>query len=149
MGCHFLLQGIFLTQGLNPSLLHWQADSVSLSLQGRPIQNLSQNIKICLESFSRLTSFLSFLLLFFPPSFLAFHYFHFPFFSGLDFKAPSPESPSANTAPVCIADARTQSHSRPHSWGLKSWGARGELWMGLEGRLHRAGQGACQREQRV
>ena len=29
MGCHFLLQGIFLTQGLNPSLLcllHWQAD---------------------------------------------------------------------------------------------------------------------------
>ena len=29
MGCHFLLQGIFLTQGLNPCLLHhlhWQAD---------------------------------------------------------------------------------------------------------------------------
>ena len=27
MGCHFLLQGIFLIQGLSPSLLHWQADS--------------------------------------------------------------------------------------------------------------------------
>ena len=27
VGCHFLLQGIFLTQGLNPHLLHWQADS--------------------------------------------------------------------------------------------------------------------------
>ena len=30
VGCHFLLQGIFLTQGLNPCLLcrlHWQADS--------------------------------------------------------------------------------------------------------------------------
>ena len=25
--CHFLLQGIFLTQGLKPCLLHWQADS--------------------------------------------------------------------------------------------------------------------------
>lgn len=25
MGCHFLLQGNFLTQGLNPRLLHWQA----------------------------------------------------------------------------------------------------------------------------
>ena len=25
VGCHFLLQGIFLTQGSNPSLLHWQA----------------------------------------------------------------------------------------------------------------------------
>ena len=25
VGCHFLLQGIFLTQGSNPHLLHWQA----------------------------------------------------------------------------------------------------------------------------
>ena len=33
MGCHFLLQGILLMQGLNPCLLcllHWQADSLSL-----------------------------------------------------------------------------------------------------------------------
>ena len=38
MGCHFLLQrvlqGIFLTQGLNPHLLHWQADSLLQSHQG-------------------------------------------------------------------------------------------------------------------
>ena len=27
-GGHFLLQGIFPTQGLNPRLLHWQADSL-------------------------------------------------------------------------------------------------------------------------
>ena len=27
MGCYFLLQRIFLTQGLNPCLLHWQVDS--------------------------------------------------------------------------------------------------------------------------
>ena len=27
VGCHFLLQGIFLTQGLNPRPLHWQVDS--------------------------------------------------------------------------------------------------------------------------
>ena len=35
VGCHFLLQRIFLTQGLNPclfSLLHWQADFFLLSL---------------------------------------------------------------------------------------------------------------------
>ena len=31
VGCHFLLQGIFLTQGLNLSLLHWQTDSLPLS----------------------------------------------------------------------------------------------------------------------
>ena len=33
MGCHFLLQGIFPTQGSNPHLLHllhWQADSLPL-----------------------------------------------------------------------------------------------------------------------
>ena len=29
--CHFLLQGIFPTQGSNPSLLHWWADSLLLS----------------------------------------------------------------------------------------------------------------------
>ena len=31
VGCHFFLQGIFPTQGLNPSLLHWQEDSLPLS----------------------------------------------------------------------------------------------------------------------
>ena len=38
MGCHFLLQGIFPTQGLNPHLLqeilHWQAVSLPLSHLG-------------------------------------------------------------------------------------------------------------------
>ena len=32
-----LLQGIFLTQGLNPHLLNWQADSLLLSYWGNPI----------------------------------------------------------------------------------------------------------------
>ena len=31
VGCHFLLQRIFLTQGYNLCLLHWQANSFSLS----------------------------------------------------------------------------------------------------------------------
>ena len=38
-GCHFLLQGIFLTQGLNPhllSLLHWQVGSLPLAPPGKP-----------------------------------------------------------------------------------------------------------------
>ena len=34
MGCRFLLQRIFLTKGLNPRLLHWQADSLLLSHLG-------------------------------------------------------------------------------------------------------------------
>ena len=41
MGCHFLLLGIFSTQGLNPHLLcllHWQADSLPLSHPGSLIQ---------------------------------------------------------------------------------------------------------------
>ena len=36
VGCHFLLQGIFPTQGWNPHLLHWQADSWSLHHLGSP-----------------------------------------------------------------------------------------------------------------
>ena len=34
--CHFLLQGLFPTQGSNSCLQHWQADSLPLSYQGRP-----------------------------------------------------------------------------------------------------------------
>ena len=36
VGCHFLLQGIFPTQGLNLHLLQWQADSLPLSHLGSP-----------------------------------------------------------------------------------------------------------------
>ena len=36
VGCHFLLQGIFLTQGSNPHLLYWQANSLPLSHLGSP-----------------------------------------------------------------------------------------------------------------
>ena len=36
VGCHFLLQGIFPTQGSNPCLLHWQVDSLPLNYQGSP-----------------------------------------------------------------------------------------------------------------
>ena len=38
--CHFLLQGIFPTQGLNLCLLHWQVDSLPLSHQGSPHDTL-------------------------------------------------------------------------------------------------------------
>ena len=39
VSCHFLLQGIFLTQGLNPRLLyllHWRAGSLPLAPPGKP-----------------------------------------------------------------------------------------------------------------
>ena len=36
VGCHFLLQGIFLTQGSNLSLLHWQVETLPLSPQESP-----------------------------------------------------------------------------------------------------------------
>ena len=39
MGCHFLFQRIFPTQGLNPHLLHWQVDSLPLSCLGTPVMN--------------------------------------------------------------------------------------------------------------
>ena len=37
-GYHFLLQGIFLTQGQNTCLLHWQADSLPPAPPGKPFQ---------------------------------------------------------------------------------------------------------------
>ena len=48
MGCYFLLQGIFLTQGLNLHLLHllhWQADSLPLCHVGSPQRTLDPSQK--------------------------------------------------------------------------------------------------------
>ena len=39
VGCHALLQGIVLTQGSNPSLLHWQADSLPSESPGKPVRS--------------------------------------------------------------------------------------------------------------
>ena len=44
VGCHFLLQGIFLTQGLNPCLFHlphWQVSSLPLAQPRKPPQRSS------------------------------------------------------------------------------------------------------------
>ena len=52
VGCHFLLQGIFQTQGLNPGLLpllHWQAGSLSAEAPGKPIRT---NTTLVLQSIS-------------------------------------------------------------------------------------------------
>ena len=37
VGCHALLQGIFLTQGSNAHFLHWQASSLPLVPPGKPV----------------------------------------------------------------------------------------------------------------
>ena len=39
LGCHFLLQGILLTQGSNPHLLHWQVASFTTEPPGNPGTN--------------------------------------------------------------------------------------------------------------
>ena len=51
LDCHFLLQGIFLTQELNPLVLclpHWQADSLALHHLGRPCICIHTSITISL-----------------------------------------------------------------------------------------------------
>ena len=45
VGCHFLLQAIFLTQRSNPRLQHWQADFIPLRHQGSPTLMLVWNNK--------------------------------------------------------------------------------------------------------
>ena len=53
MGCHFLLQGNFPTQGLNPRLLyllHWQVGSLPLSLLGSPLSSQAHSFYLELRS---------------------------------------------------------------------------------------------------
>ena len=47
MGCHFLFQGIFLTQGSNPCLLHWQADSLPMSHLGSHAAAAAKSLQSC------------------------------------------------------------------------------------------------------
>ena len=44
VGCCFLFQRIFLTQGSNPHLLYWQEGSLPLSHQGSPVLHKSAQI---------------------------------------------------------------------------------------------------------
>ena len=45
VGCHSLARGIFLTQGLNPGLLHYRQILYHLSLQGSPLEgNIGQKL---------------------------------------------------------------------------------------------------------
>ena len=44
VGCHFLLQGIFPTQGSNPHLLHRQANSLPLSTWEAPLPTIMYTI---------------------------------------------------------------------------------------------------------
>ena len=51
VGCHALLQWIFLTQGWNPhllSLLHWQEVSLPLAPPGQLSQSVSSVVQSCL-----------------------------------------------------------------------------------------------------
>ena len=43
VGCHFLLQGIFLTQGSKLRFLHWQADSTP-ETSGKPNRSIRYNL---------------------------------------------------------------------------------------------------------
>ena len=50
VGCHFLLQGIFLTQGSNPSLLpllHWQVYSLMSEPPGKPAAAATKSLQSC------------------------------------------------------------------------------------------------------
>ena len=49
VGCHFILQGSFPTQGLNTCLLHWQAGSLPRSqqgLHGTKIKRMISEVKV-------------------------------------------------------------------------------------------------------
>ena len=46
-GCHFLLQGIFLTQGSNLYLLHFAGGFFTTKPPGKPLHSLSHSVLLC------------------------------------------------------------------------------------------------------
>ena len=58
VGCHFLLQKIFPTQGLNPGLLHCRQTLYRLSHQGSHILSLSKSHQQVISNTKRITNLL-------------------------------------------------------------------------------------------
>ena len=93
MGCHFLLQGIFLTQGLNPCLLHlqhWQADSLPLAPPGKPLYTTISVLYLKWIYWNEFKLYYSFLGFYNPKFFLGLIFFFLfyvvAFFSSKPFK---------------------------------------------------------------
>ena len=57
VGCHFLLKQIFLTQGMDPSLLNWQAGSLPLTHHGSPRSILFPKFRVGIKQALLLISF--------------------------------------------------------------------------------------------
>ena len=64
LGCHFLLQVLFPTQGSNSCLLHWQVGSLSMSHRESPNYNTTIYLKT-LNLIERNTFLFFFLILFY------------------------------------------------------------------------------------
>ena len=47
VGCHFLIQESFLTQGPNLHLLHWKQIFLPLSHQGSPVEGVTKRQMLC------------------------------------------------------------------------------------------------------
>ena len=110
-GCHFLLQGILPTQGLNPYLLyllHWQANSLPLSLPGKPsfestpviytIFNMKESESV---SHSVLSDFATPWTVVLQPL-LSMGFSRQEYFSGLPFHSPG-DLPNPRTKPGSLA----------------------------------------------
>ena len=88
VGCHAVLQGIFLTQGLNPHrlcLLQWQAGSLPLAPPGKPnivayfqLKRFSSDLAYISSTFFQCASKKCFLIWdLFPPFWLFLPYFEY------------------------------------------------------------------------
>ena len=68
VGCHARLQGIFLTQGSNLRLLHWQADSLPVSHLGQSFLHILTLFFLMTALWSRLEQMYLLLSLFYTPN---------------------------------------------------------------------------------
>ena len=111
--CHALFQGIFLTQGSNPHLLHWQVDSLTLSHKGSPYA------LVCTKLLSRVQiSVTPCTIACQAPLSIGFsrqeHWSGLPFLSPGDL--PDPGTQPVSPAPSALADGFfiTEPRGKPH-----------------------------------
>ena len=92
VGCHALLQGIFLTQGLNPGLPHCRRILYHLSHQRSPAAAAAKSLQLCPTVCDPIDGS--------PPGFPSLGFSRQEYWSGLPFPSPMRESEVARSCPT-------------------------------------------------
>ena len=85
VGHHFLLQGIFLSQGWNPHLLHWLVDSLPSESPRKP--HIVNSIVLFLSLFTQILGLFHYLIMLYPINRNSLCFKHFVLYHGTKIKS--------------------------------------------------------------